>query len=83
MGWLRRRRQPKDSVDERFLDSEFLVLADVRLASGDDDTPFLPAFTVERRPSWGLFGTPVAPVPFFPVKDKPQQEVPEAFRRKP
>ena len=45
MGWLLRRRQPKESVDERFLDSEFLVLADVRLASGDGDTPFLPAFT--------------------------------------
>jgi hypothetical protein len=31
---------------ETFLDSWFLVLADVRLASDDDDeTPFLPAFT--------------------------------------
>jgi hypothetical protein len=57
-----------------------------RLPETEEDAaaePFLPAFTVERRPSWGLFGTPVAPVPFFPVKDKPQQEVPEAFRRKP
>jgi hypothetical protein len=44
MGWRRRRRQPEESV-EGFLDSEFLVLADVRLASDDDDTPFLPAFT--------------------------------------
>src|SRR6476661_4753534 len=44
MGWRRRRRQPEESV-EGFLDSEFLVLADVRLASDDEDTPFLPAFT--------------------------------------
>ena len=44
MGWRRRRRQPEASL-EGFLDSEFLVLADVRLASDDDDTPFLPAFT--------------------------------------
>jgi len=44
MGWRRRRRQPEASV-EGFLDSEFLVLADVRLASDDDDTPFLPAFS--------------------------------------
>jgi hypothetical protein len=47
MGWLRRRRRPEESVDETFLDSSFLVLADFRLASDDDDdeTPFLPAFT--------------------------------------
>ena len=45
MGWLRRRRRPEESVDETFLDSSFLVLADVRLASDDDETPFLPAFT--------------------------------------
>jgi hypothetical protein len=48
MGWLRRRRRPEESVDATFLDSSFLVLADVRLASDDDDddeTPFLPAFT--------------------------------------
>ena len=45
MGWRRRRRRLEESVGERFLDSEFLVLADVRLGSDDDETPFLPAFT--------------------------------------
>jgi SseB protein N-terminal domain/SseB protein C-terminal domain len=47
MGWRRRRRQPEESV-EAFLDREFLVPAEVRLASEDDDGPFLPAFTSEE-----------------------------------